>query len=210
MRGDGGVTAQKGDKTAVKRNPRNRELTRERLIDAAMDVVFEDGARHLSLSAVAERAGVSKGGLLYHFRSKSDLLQAMVARHITQLNEAIRVAHAELTRDNQPNALVRAYLIAVSDELCMETQSPMGLVAAIAEEPDLLEPVRVHNERLLAELRQDSETPDLAELAFLVVEGAWYLKLFGLKHFSKSQLEARLELFNRLLAAPPSCCKPCD
>ncbi|WP_208995839.1 TetR/AcrR family transcriptional regulator [Pannonibacter tanglangensis] len=202
------MTAQDGDRAPGRRGPRNREATRERLIDAAMDVVFQDGARRLSLEAVAERAGVSKGGLLYHFRSKSELLQAMVDRHLVQLTEAIRVAHAELTRDNRPNALVRAYLMAVSDELCMETQSPMGLVAAIAEEPELLEPVRLHNERLLADLRADSETPELAELAFLVVEGAWYLKLFGLNHFTRSQLERRLELLTALLAAPPPCCSP--
>lgn len=203
------MTSETGSSTG-KRNPRNREQTRERLVDAAMDVVFEDGARRLSLDAVAERAGVSKGGLLYHFPSKSELLQAMVARHLAQLAEAIRAAHADLTRDRQPNALIRAYLAAVSQDLCMETQAPMGLVAAIAEEPGLLEPVRLHNERLLAELRATSETPDLAELAFLAVEGVWYLKLFGLKHFSPTQLEARLELFAKLLAVPPSCCKPCD
>ncbi|MFN4008610.1 MAG: TetR/AcrR family transcriptional regulator [Pannonibacter sp.] len=203
------MTSETG-RASGKRIPRNREQTRERLVDAAMDVVFEDGARRLSLDAVAERAGVSKGGLLYHFPSKSELLQAMVARHLAQLAEAIRAAHADLTRDRQPNALIRAYLTAVSQDLCMETQAPMGLVAAIAEEPGLLEPVRLHNERLLAELRATSETPDLAELAFLAVEGVWYLKLFGLKHFSQAQLEARLELFSKLLAAPPSCCtSPC-
>ena len=41
--------------------------TRRRLLDAATAVVRRDGARALTLDAVAAEAGVSKGGLLYHF-----------------------------------------------------------------------------------------------------------------------------------------------
>ena len=44
------------------------------------------GAVHLTLDAVAERAGVSKGGLLYHFPSKESLLQAMVDRNMRRLS----------------------------------------------------------------------------------------------------------------------------
>ena len=52
--------------------------TRERLLDAAAAVVRRDGAQALTLEAVAAEAGVSKGGLLYHFNSKRELLEAML------------------------------------------------------------------------------------------------------------------------------------
>jgi len=54
--------------------------TRERLLDAAAKVVHRDGAQALTLDAVAQEAEVSKGGLLYHFKSKNDLVNAMVER----------------------------------------------------------------------------------------------------------------------------------
>jgi len=52
--------------------------TRKRLLGAAAAVVRRDGAKALTLDAVAAQAGVSKGGLLYHFASKRELLDAML------------------------------------------------------------------------------------------------------------------------------------
>jgi AcrR family transcriptional regulator len=53
-------------------------MARQRILDAAADLAEEDGAHSLSLERVADRAGVSKGGLLYHFHSKEELLTAML------------------------------------------------------------------------------------------------------------------------------------
>ena len=43
---------------------------RDRILEAAERVVAEVGAARLTLDVVAQAAGVSKGGLLYHFPSK--------------------------------------------------------------------------------------------------------------------------------------------
>ncbi|MEO2167455.1 MAG: TetR/AcrR family transcriptional regulator, partial [bacterium] len=48
--------------------------TRAKILDAAEDLILEAGATGLILDEVARRAGVSKGGLLYHFPSKADLV----------------------------------------------------------------------------------------------------------------------------------------
>ena len=44
--------------------------TRERILGAYEDLLIVDGPRMATLDAVAAAAGVSKGGLLYHFKSK--------------------------------------------------------------------------------------------------------------------------------------------
>ena len=41
---------------------RPSDNTRERIIEAAEQVVIEAGTRHLTLEAVASKAGVSRGG----------------------------------------------------------------------------------------------------------------------------------------------------
>jgi len=53
---------------------------RERVLDAYEALLITDGERAATLDAVARAAGVSKGGLLYHFASKDDLAAAMIAR----------------------------------------------------------------------------------------------------------------------------------
>jgi AcrR family transcriptional regulator len=60
--------------------------TRDSLLDAFVSVVIERGERAATLEAVAAEAGVSKGGLLYHFGSKKDLVAGVVER-ITGLGE---------------------------------------------------------------------------------------------------------------------------
>jgi AcrR family transcriptional regulator len=44
-------------------------------------VALEQGFGHVTLDAVAERAGVSKGGLLYHFPTKSDLVRGLLSHY---------------------------------------------------------------------------------------------------------------------------------
>src|SRR3954454_19308802 len=53
---------------------------RTRILDAAEAIVREKGVAGLTLDAAAREAGVSKGGLLYHFSSKESLLTGLLAR----------------------------------------------------------------------------------------------------------------------------------
>ncbi|MGP6171273.1 TetR/AcrR family transcriptional regulator [Microbacterium sp. A204] len=55
-------------------------LARERVLDAFEVILIEDGERTATLDATAKSAGVSKGGLLYHFASKDDLAAGMITR----------------------------------------------------------------------------------------------------------------------------------
>lgn len=50
--------------------------TRERIVQAAGKLFHAEGIRAVSVDAVAEKAGVTKRTLYYHFRSKDDLIAA--------------------------------------------------------------------------------------------------------------------------------------
>jgi AcrR family transcriptional regulator len=56
--------------------------TRERIVDVAVRFIARNGARGTSLADIAAEAGVSQTGLLYHFRSKEALLNAVLDRHL--------------------------------------------------------------------------------------------------------------------------------
>lgn len=49
---------------------------RERIIDAANRLFYREGIRAVSVDAVAEKAGITKKTLYYHFKSKDDLVTA--------------------------------------------------------------------------------------------------------------------------------------
>lgn len=57
--------------------------TRQRILDAAVEVFLEKGFQHSSLQNVAERAGVTRGAVYWHFRHRGDLLAVLL--DMTQL-----------------------------------------------------------------------------------------------------------------------------
>src|SRR3954468_23640466 len=53
---------------------------RDQLVASAIQLIAEQGHARASLSRIAKRAGVSKAAVLYHFKTKDDLLDAVLAR----------------------------------------------------------------------------------------------------------------------------------
>ncbi|MFD0884645.1 TetR/AcrR family transcriptional regulator, partial [Streptosporangium algeriense] len=66
-----------------------RPSSKDRLLDAAAEVLLTEGAGSLTLEAVARRAGVSKGGLFYHFPTKQALVAGMVERLVGAFDAAL-------------------------------------------------------------------------------------------------------------------------
>src|SRR5436190_22397437 len=55
--------------------PRQSDM-KERLTDAAMDLIWENSYGGTSVDAICERAGAKKGSFYYFFKSKSELAAA--------------------------------------------------------------------------------------------------------------------------------------
>jgi AcrR family transcriptional regulator len=57
-----------------------KPVAREAVLDAFESLLIEEGARAATLDTVAKRAGVSKGGLLYHFPNKEAMISVLLER----------------------------------------------------------------------------------------------------------------------------------
>lgn len=70
--------------------------TRERLLDAAMDLFAQDGFGGASVSRIESQAGLAagRGGLFRHFPSKEVLLREAVAREVGLCRTEMEAAHA--------------------------------------------------------------------------------------------------------------------
>jgi AcrR family transcriptional regulator len=65
---------------------------RRALLDAALQVLTEEGLEGLSLRKVARRAGVSEAAPYHHFASKAALVEALVMETLQQLAQALQEA----------------------------------------------------------------------------------------------------------------------
>ena len=100
-----------------------RPTQREVILDAFQDLIVENGATNVTLVEAATRAGVSKGGLLYHFPSKSDLFAGLCERLAATIDTAIDQA------PDDPAGLVRWYLNAATDVVVSQDTLWLSLFA---------------------------------------------------------------------------------
>ena len=162
-----------------------RTNSREKILAAAADVARESGPGSLSLEAVASRAGVSKGGLLYNFPTKAKLMQGLVEGYLREFEHALDSAR---TNDKDENPL--AVYIRLSANDCEEKQpSASWIFSAIAEDPDFMTPIKTFKRQLFERLK--GETPDLKSLliCYLAIEGLRSMNLFDSDVLSKDERE---------------------
>ena len=171
---------------------------RERLLDAAERVVAESGAKHLTLDAVAKSAGVSKGGLLYHFPSKEALLEGMLARHFEDVDAEVakRLAGRGGKTSRADKFRERIHVL-----LELHPERPAvgaAMVAASADSPGHMAPCRARYRKLLNEFAKLPGGFERAALVMLAVQG---LLLGELLHLSPYTPQERSRLVKALLRA---------
>lgn len=66
--------------------------TRERLLEASLHDFAQFGFEGAKLADIAERAGISRPSLLYHYGSKDDLYSALVRRVLTDIGRVLGAA----------------------------------------------------------------------------------------------------------------------
>jgi AcrR family transcriptional regulator len=149
--------------------------TKRRLLDAAAVVVRRDGAKSLTLDAVAAEAGVSKGGLLYHFKTKRDLLDAMLEGWVEEFGTEIAAAE-------EGKGFAHGYVKAsdMSGWAAGERATEFGLLAAMVDEPATLEGVRARYAAWQDQLAAQAADPVDATVARLAADGLWLNDLLGL------------------------------
>jgi AcrR family transcriptional regulator len=82
------------------------EATRERILNATIDTLSENGFNGISLATIAKRSGLTRSGLLHHFDSKEALLrEALGHRLLTNARELHSIETA--TADEMLDAVVR-------------------------------------------------------------------------------------------------------
>lgn len=177
--------------------------TRQRLLDAAEHVLLDEGAESLTLDAVAASAGVSKGGLLYHFGTKEALVVGVVSRAVETVDAELHRASASAA----PGDFARAYI-----DLCLPAQDARdagktnalsaALIGVATVDPALIEPLRTAFGRWQSRLENDKIDIVAASVIRLAVDGWWLAEVLDLPKPTVTPTAIRTYL-EGLLKSPP-------
>jgi TetR/AcrR family transcriptional regulator, transcriptional repressor for nem operon len=89
--------------TAVERRPGKRD----RLIAAATQLVHQQGIERTTLADIAKAADVPVGNVYYYFKTKDDVIAAVIEAHVQQIKTTLAVID---TRHRSPKSRLKAFV----------------------------------------------------------------------------------------------------
>lgn len=95
-----------------------REHTRERLLNAAVDVFAEEGVQGASVESICQRADFSRGAFYSNFTSKEQLFLAVLEREFTRRSDEFKHKADELAPQLQ--ARTRHYTVDEASQIIVE------------------------------------------------------------------------------------------
>lgn len=186
--------------------PRSTDVTRTRILDAAYGLFWRAGFERASVDEIAARAKVTKRTLYYHFRSKDDLLAAVLEQSSALALERLRRISGRLPANR--DATIDAVFAQLTEWTGKPRWSGPGFTRLVMELADLPgHPARAiarrHKamvEAWLADLLAEGKVPapqDRAREVMLVMEGAMALILI---HGDRGYGSVAAEAAKRLVA----------
>jgi AcrR family transcriptional regulator len=181
---------------------KGKSNTRKKILDAASNVVLHHGPTGFTLDKVAKEAGVSKGGLLYHFPSKEDLLRGMVERMISDFESSVldRIAHDPVEKGRFLRAYISETAVPPEAGSSQERRNRLqsALIAALAVDNRLLDPLRERYKMYHELIEKDGINPIDGTIIRLAADAMWLSALFDMPTLNEEMQEKVLEYLNKI------------
>ncbi len=152
--------------------------TRDRILDALEGILIDEGLSAVTLESVAAAAGVSKGGLLYHFPSKAAMMTGLIRRLADRAEEEFRET------EESGEGVVRTFLRTSLPSSKHEAELYWSIIAALRSKESMTDEardlVRYFFEEWARLLHEELDDPVLAETVRLVGDGLYLSSIAGL------------------------------
>ncbi|GLQ53715.1 TetR/AcrR family transcriptional regulator [Devosia nitrariae] len=181
---------------------RKRVVDQESILDAAELVVAQDGAANLTLERVAMQAGVSKATVLYDYKSKQAVLEAVVERAFAR-DHALHARVEEGLEPADSPAMRSRIVAAAAPPPEAFRNAALNLSAALVLDEELRRNMQANQSAVLARIGETAVSPRGAQLAYLALEGLKLLEYLDFHHFDKTERARILREINWLVAVKP-------
>ena len=81
-----------------------RPPKRERLVESARDLLYEQGVQRTTLAQIAERADVPPGNVYYYYKTRDELVRAVIDSRIARIRQVLD----DIDRRTTPKARLKA------------------------------------------------------------------------------------------------------
>jgi AcrR family transcriptional regulator len=181
---------------------RRKGDTRARIQQVALELFAERGYDKTSLREIAERLGVTKAALYYHFRTKEDIVGSLFDDFVGQVDEILQWAKGQEVNHDLRAEVVRRYaqvLTGPGEHLIQFVQGNQSAIRDLRDSKDMFAKFRE-----LSTLLTDQTAPLTAQLKNSMALAMLHLGYYGpfdLKVSSAERRAAALEVALELIAA---------
>ncbi|MBN3826489.1 TetR/AcrR family transcriptional regulator [Burkholderia sp. Ac-20384] len=176
-------------------NPTRSERTRTAAIQAALAILERDGPGKLTFDAISRESGISKGGLMHQFRTKGDVLNALM-EHQQDYYQRFQREYLAARDPGEAQPTLSAQIATMREVIDQQPSAALAIMAALVEDPAPLQQVRDIDAENAKRIAAESGDPDLALLRWKAAWGLALSAMFGLCPLSADE---RARLFDRLL-----------
>lgn len=149
-----------------------------RAVFAAASTVFRTRGMAATLDDVAQEAGLSKGGVIYHFPTKDHLVAELARALLDEFRDAV-LARLD-PADDRPGRLTRAYVRASLDDPDPgASREAYALIAQLITNPAVAEVARADARRWRDDLAADDLPEAVTSLVVAAADGASVAPLWG-------------------------------
>lgn len=177
---------------------RDASQTRDLIFQACSEILKRDGLTELTLQAVADEAGLSKGGLLYHFPNKKNLIDALFEYHNNIFEERLQELYEQ--EQDKPGAWLRAYAKA-SIEQITDPDNASLYASLFAAEERYASAHRLMRDKYIywqSNIEDCGLDPEWATLVRFMVDGWWFAEMHRYAPPSPEQHEQLISLILNL------------
>jgi AcrR family transcriptional regulator len=182
---------------------------RDRVLGAFEALLISDGERASTLDAVAARAGVSKGGLLYHFASKDALIAGLIERlHVLV---EVDIERMRAAADGVVDYFIRTSVASAGSPNELERTIVACSCLAQGAHPEVQKALRSVQASWLAVIADTVDDPVVARVVMLVGDGLYFNSATGLSDETpdSASMDALVAVLTELVASRgPSHAKP--
>lgn len=169
------------------------EVNKQLILEAAAEIGATAGWHQVTFQAIVDKIGLSKGGIMHHFRNKEELLAELVRQSLIELTEWIAEEKKVSGIEVAPMAFLR-FVIKKSNHLHYRRTMKVILQAALVNEEYRSMWDDWFTEHIAAGVVADQPVNSL--IIMLVADGLWYADNLGLYNITEQK---KAEIIDKLL-----------
>lgn len=180
---------------------RPKKVTDSEILDAIERVVVKHGASRLSIDAVAQEAGISKSRVVYDYKSKTALLEALIDRQFERDTARIQSLLIECADTPHPELFAR---LKIAERALDDTERAvsMAITSSMSSEESLRQRMLKWIERDLNAMDSGAK-PEAARMAYFAFIGFSCHEWFGLVDRSDEERLPFLEQIRKMYVGYP-------